>query len=112
MWVTCSCDKQLKFEVTGPDKERLEQAMSAGQRMLMIKCGACSKNIPVNPRTLTPQTTDGDRKYACPTSGCDGLIVHVDGEGESFWGCGECGSVWADERTLSASGAKIVDSQT
>ena len=25
MWVTCSCDKQLKFEVTGPDKERLEQ---------------------------------------------------------------------------------------
>lgn len=100
MLVTCSCEKQRTFDVNGADEERLEKAISAGQKMIMIQCRACSRSIPLNPQTLSRPMPEVEKKHACPVSGCDGLVVHVS-EG-NFWGCGECGSVWADECEINA----------
>jgi len=44
--------------------------------------------------------------YICPECDDDGcIVVHVQDESEDFWGCGECGNVWATEDELVASGS-------
>ena len=40
--------------------------------------------------------------YRCPAAGCVGWVDSVDSdeEGGSFWGCGECGSIWYKKAKL------------
>lgn len=42
-----------------------------------------------------------DDSLRCPTRACQGWICLVDEETDHpFWGCGECGAVWADRSDL------------
>lgn len=39
--------------------------------------------------------------FRCPESTCIGWVSQVEDDDETFWGCGECGTVWSDSDELS-----------
>ena len=50
------------------------------------------------------------KNYRCPVSRCSGWVVLVaDPEERSFWGCGECGSVWYNRSKLFEEICKIIN---
>jgi ubiquitin C-terminal hydrolase len=107
MKISCACERRLEFEVKKSERARLEAAMATGQRVIMLECGVCKKNILLNPQTLSLPVVINEVNYLCPVHECGGIVVHVDADGENFWGCGECGSVWSSQEQLLASGAKV-----
>jgi Zn-finger nucleic acid-binding protein len=40
----------------------------------------------------------------CPVETCTGFVCEVD----DFWGCGECGNVWKDRKSLDQAITQIV----
>ena len=50
------------------------------------------------------------KNYRCPVSRCSGWVVLVaEPEERSFWGCGECGSVWYNRSKLFEEIRKIIN---
>lgn len=41
-----------------------------------------------------------DHTFRCPETACIGWVSWVEDEDDSFWGCGECGSVWTESDEL------------
>jgi len=105
MKVRCPNCKEI-FRQTMVRKNQLENAIKKNQRLLMIECSECYKDVPINPMDLMsyePQkdkpTKDEFDSKNCPICK-DGIISFIDNEEEKFWGCGNCGNVWQSRNDL------------
>lgn len=109
MIITCSnCDKS--FEPSQRDRDFIQSAAGKGMRVAFITCPHCppvDNEISVDPVAIVNDKEDIDpnvktndaKSYRCPVSRCSGWVSFVEEE-SSFWGCGECGSVWYDKNNL------------
>jgi hypothetical protein len=91
----------------------VEKAKANGQKFIMVECTECllgTSYVPPGEKHLAPVNQDTDMPYRCPVSHCIGWVVNVDSDdnGRSFFGCGECGSIWYDKNTLYSEIAQIV----
>jgi len=65
---------------------------------VMIGCPVCDYPLPFNPQHPrgTMEEPDKEPQLRCPVDACSGWVCKV----EDFWGCGECGEVWRDRKSL------------
>jgi uncharacterized Zn finger protein len=85
-----------------PDKKQAQFLIDAkvnAMSFIMLNCPNCKKSFPFNPTKLSdvlPGQTE--KPLRCPILGCTGLVSHI--KEDSFYGCGECGSIWRDKKNL------------
>ncbi|KRD08140.1 hypothetical protein ASE21_15710 [Flavobacterium sp. Root901] len=46
--------------------------------------------------------------YRCPVSHCIGWVDLIDDDNSSFFGCGECGSIWYEEKNFQKEITQII----
>ncbi|AWH35617.1 hypothetical protein C1929_02025 [Stenotrophomonas sp. ZAC14D1_NAIMI4_6] len=83
----------------------LQQSRAKGMRLVMIECTRCGSYGDFDPQTgerPPASTADATPPIPCPEPGCDGLVSHVETLRPPIWGCGHCGTVWADRAALDA----------
>ena len=82
-------------------------AINKGQRLLIIECPECYKDVPIDPTNLMSKESQKDEvlkkqtaeNIQCPI--CDeGIVTYIENGEEKFWGCGECGNVWFTKDSL------------
>ncbi|MBN6148804.1 hypothetical protein JR065_00495 [Xanthomonas sp. AmX2] len=79
-----------------------------GQRFIMVECPRCGSS--------TQYVAVGDSaapharaaNYRCPVAGCAGWVDLIGTHSPPFRGCGECGSVWQEEKDFQNAIADIV----
>jgi len=99
--VTCSkCGQQ--FEPLPNEQKTIEQIQSNGGKIAMVSCTLCKKTFVLNLCNLTEKEKNTEIPFLCPVSHCGGWVSYVDDldGSKSFYGCGECGQVWADRIEL------------
>lgn len=98
--VTCTkCNNS--FEPTPEQNSLIEQIASKGGGLVMLNCEVCMKLFPYNAPTENIQEDDvGETPFLCPVPHCGGWVSYIDDETPPFYGCGECGSVWKDKKSL------------
>lgn len=70
-----------------------------GLSFIMIECPNCGTSTPYMPDTIHEPTQHKQNDvYRCPVSHCSGWVAWI--ESSSFFGCGQCGSIWHDEKNL------------
>lgn len=45
----------------------------------------------------------------CPIKTCSGIVVEIEDDDSTFFGCGECGNVWYDNKSLNIAIAEIIE---
>lgn len=78
---------------------------------LGIECPHCGKYTNFNPTAFLAgePAIASAAPYRCPVSCCAGFVSHIEDEDDgSYWGCGECGSLWYDQEKLFAEITQIV----
>jgi transcription elongation factor Elf1 len=101
--VTCQeCEK--RFEPAAVQQKLVDEARAKGMHLIMLQCPNCGMSAAYDPTTGQPAADDDAPGLRCPVSGCAGIVSHVEDleDKRPFWGCGECGSIWYDERKLQA----------
>jgi hypothetical protein len=91
------------FALSGAQRKLVESAQKKGQAFIMVECSECGMATRYVPEGSAVQPTkETPAPYRCPVPHCAGWASYVEdkGEGRSFWGCGECGSVWFDKKNL------------
>ena len=94
MHTTCThC--HTTFTLSAEAQDFVARMQSTGLQLVMIGCPHCQQNTGYteNPN-LTASPDDGFRQL-CPTPDCGGIVCHVFNDTEDFYGCGECGNIWA-----------------
>ena len=65
---------------------------------LAIECPRCHEYTKIDATAVVAGkdgTVVSTPTYRCPVSACAGFVDYVKNDGEkSYWGCGECGSMW------------------
>ena len=112
------CGKcQGEFQASSDQQLLIEKARSKGQKLVALQCPLCSRITSFDPSLEAsppiPEgavTQDNEIPYRCPVSGCVGWVSFVPSSGEerSFWGCGECGSIWYEEKNLQMEIGRII----
>jgi hypothetical protein len=75
----------------------MAESREKGMKFVMLSCLRCGSGCSVQ---LVPDAPEHEPPYRCPVAGCYGWVSHVqETPRKSFWGCGECGSIW---KTLAA----------
>jgi hypothetical protein len=96
--VTCTvCER--RFEPPPSAKRVIAARLKAGiDDLLAVDCPFCKRMelVEIGPREEEP--------LRCPVPSCAGFVSRVtEGRGAkkaSFWGCGECGSIWREVSKL------------
>jgi uncharacterized C2H2 Zn-finger protein len=104
MEIRCPNCKNI-FEANSQQEVLLSNAIKNNQRLLIIECSECYKDVPIDPCNLLSEEPqkDEDKKngiveeISCPVCSA-GIVSYIDEE--KFWGCGECGSVWMNRNEL------------
>lgn len=91
------CDRCKKNFIASEEQEKfISDSSKKGMKFIMIKCPHCSMSYNFNPTlsdvVLPTKRSVGDG-VRCPKETCFGIVSYID-DTPSFWGCGECGSVW------------------
>ena len=83
------------FTLSADAQDFVTRMQSTGLQLVMIECPHCQQTTGYtdNPK-LTAPPDDGFRQ-PCLEPNCDGIVCHVFNETEDFYGCGECGEIWA-----------------
>lgn len=96
------------FELDAQQQKLVAPMIAKGQRFIMIECPSCGSSTQYvkaeEPAPTPPQT----QNYRCPITQCAGWVDLIDEKARSFWGCGECGSVWYEEKNLQKEITSIV----
>ncbi len=71
----------------------------------MIECPSCPRAVLVESPT---RDHTSDQNWRCPVETCYGWVCEVEDADATFFGCGECGNVWADRTSLSEAITAIV----
>jgi uncharacterized Zn finger protein len=98
MNITCkNCNE--KFTPKGKLEKFINESLDKGMKFMMIECPKCGRNFPFKPAEMEESIqVESEIPLRCPIHGCSGLVAFI-GE-ESFYGCGECGSVWKEQKNL------------
>jgi hypothetical protein len=76
---------------------------------IMLECPNCGLSSGYDP-IAGGEPEEEEPGLCCPVSGCTGTVSYVeDLEERPFWGCGECGSIWYEEKNLQAEISAIVE---
>ncbi len=86
-----------KFKPEGTAKVLLDQVISGDMQLAMIECPSCHGYTSVK---APNREQNSDVNYRCPVATCIGWVCEVEEDDSMFFGCGECGNVWADHRSL------------
>lgn len=98
------CPKCQKiFETNTRQEQILNQAISKNMSLIMIKCPECRVNVPINPKeslSIIPSKNENNTSiFECPI--CGGIVSFIENDADgSFYGCGECGSIWRKQENL------------
>jgi len=74
----------------------------------MIECPCCGAPTQYVAMVAVAKPHDHEAPYRCPLSRCAGWVDWIDADPPPFWGCGECGSVWHEERDFQTRISRIV----
>lgn len=67
---------------------------------IMIECPLCGLATNYKAENETMQKLIQPSPYRCPVSHCSGWVEFIDENSSGFFGCGECGSMWYEEKNL------------
>ncbi|MDQ0737607.1 hypothetical protein [Pseudomonas sp. W4I3] len=94
---------QVCHKTFGLDAQQLklvEPMVAKGQRFIMIECPKCGSSTQYVKAEDPVATSHPAQNYRCPVTQCVGWVDLIDEKARPFWGCGECGSVWYEEKNL------------
>ncbi|MHC5311009.1 hypothetical protein ACYSNM_13275 [Myroides sp. LJL116] len=98
---------QVVFKTSPEKTELLNYAIQKGQKLVMLECPECFKEVPINPDNLLAKVSQKDNDIKEKYDGIDcpiclvGIVSYIDNNKEkAFWGCGECGTVWTNEKKI------------
>ncbi|MGY2398391.1 hypothetical protein [Pseudomonas sp. SDO5271_S396] len=92
------CDKT--FELDAHQQKLIAPMVAKGQRFIMIECPACGSSTQYIKAEAPVENHHFAQNYRCPITQCAGWVDLIDENTRPFWGCGECGSIWYDEKNL------------
>ena len=99
MYVKCPNCLEI-FQPIKKDEKILKEAIVKRQKLLIIECTKCYKDVLINPIALLDiQNLNKEKNIQCPICK-EGIVSYIDDEDECFWGCGECGNVWFTKSNL------------
>lgn len=70
---------------------------------IMVECPLCGFATNYKAENETIQNiniTVSPSSYRCPVSHCSGWVDFINEETSEFFGCGECGSIWHEEKNF------------
>ncbi|MET4617050.1 hypothetical protein ABIA71_002631 [Stenotrophomonas sp. 2619] len=104
------CDHcQAGFVPTGAQAVLFETSRAKGMRLVMLDCPHCHHGTAVNPsQPGAARTADPTPSLPCPERACTGEACWVDTLQPPVWGCGSCGTTWADRAALDAAIATAI----
>lgn len=94
---------QVCNKVFGLDAQQLKLVapmVAKGQRFIMIECPLCGSSTQYVKAEKPVENSHPVQNYRCPITQCVGWVDLIDDKARPFWGCGECGSVWYEEKNL------------
>lgn len=101
--ITCAKCKS-EFEPNKKNQKIITDAIKKSMSFLMVECQNCGQYFSFNPIESHSQTTQDNKAITirCPASRCSGWVSYIDAteDGQEFWGCGECGSIWHSKKNL------------
>ena len=95
----------------------IQEMAGKNSPLVMVKCTKCFEPMMCEPaaalrgETVTPDDGGGgeEEPLRCPVPQCIGWVSEVEEDrGKTFWGCGECGTVWRKKAKLDKAISKIV----
>ncbi len=92
------CDET--FELDAQQQKFVAHLVTKGQRFIMIECPSCGSSTQYVKAAEFTEASNQPANYRCPITQCVGWVDLVEDQPRSFWGCGECGSIWYDEKNL------------
>ncbi|MFB3302429.1 MULTISPECIES: hypothetical protein [unclassified Pseudomonas] len=98
------------FELDAKQKQFIAPLVAKGQRFIMIECPSCGSSTQYVKAEQPLVTALRAANYRCPISQCAGWVDLTDEQSPPFWGCGECGSVWYEEKNLQKEITAIISS--
>lgn len=96
------------FELNAQQQSFVLPLVEKGQRFIMIECPCCGSSTQYVKTADSVQNQNQDVNYRCPITQCTGWVDFIDTHSPPFWGCGECGSVWYEERNFQKEITEIV----
>jgi predicted nucleic-acid-binding Zn-ribbon protein len=96
------------FELDAQQQKFVAPLIAKGQKFIMIECPSCGSSTQYINVVETVKSSDQTASYRCPITQCTGWVDLIDEEARPFWGCGECGSVWFEEKNLQKEITSIV----
>ncbi|MFC6298736.1 hypothetical protein GNF76_06815 [Pseudomonas sp. CCM 7893] len=88
------------FELDAQQQAFIAPLVAKGQKFIMIKCPCCGSSTQYVKVAENASAEDQSKNYRCPITQCSGWVDLIDNQPPPFWGCGECGSVWYEEKNL------------
>jgi uncharacterized Zn finger protein len=99
----------IEFVPAKEQQDFIIQSTSKGMNLIMLECPKCGKLFPINPILSGEVTIPESKPLRCPVPRCVGLVSKIDDDNTSFYGCGECGSIWYDKKNLYAEILNIIE---
>ncbi len=83
----------------------IKESKQKGCRIISLNCSLCKGDIaydPINEKSINMYAKEEELVYRCPIARCTGWVSYASEESDekSFWGCGECGSIWYNRENL------------
>lgn len=94
-----------EFRPEGLAGQLLDRVQSGDMPLAMIECPVCHSYTSVDAPNRKPEP---EEKFRCPVETCIGWVCKVDDGESTFFGCGECGNVWADRPDLFEAISEVV----
>jgi hypothetical protein len=99
-FVVCANTRcKTRWVPTAKQQAFIDQSARKGMAFVMLECPECAMAAHVQlqaPEHSHRPLPASLRPLRCPVETCSGWAVKVD----DCWGCGECGIVWSDRKTL------------
>lgn len=88
------------FELDTQQYKVVAPLVAKGQRFIMIECPLCGSSTQYVKAEQSPEAPHRTQNFRCPVTQCAGWVDFIDENNRPFWGCGECGSVWYEDKNL------------
>lgn len=99
------------FELSNKQINLVTDLLNRGQKFIMLECSLCglATNYQQENDDIQNSAIEVDSyTYRCPVSHCTGWVELIEDSTSSFFGCGECGSIWHEEQSFQKEITQIV----
>ncbi|WP_339472169.1 hypothetical protein [Pseudomonas sp. EL_65y_Pfl1_R83] len=96
------------FELDAQQQKFVASLIAKGQRFIMVECPSCGSSTQYIKAEEAVEDSRQVANYRCPITQCTGWVDLIDEKTRPFWGCGECGSLWYEEKNLQKEITSIV----